>query len=244
VLTGSDPSRPKGPPFAHMDGDARAFAWGQLLDTICVSGLRSERSGQIRQSHGPQALLNRDPQSPTKNGAAYRKVLRLCSQESLPGEIMAIMHVLARGLIKLSRRTCEGGGRINCQGQPRKRPWSLFVRKGPNQVPQPQRRFKTTYLRQFRRAKGRVGALSSKGPDALLESKQAFVDFCSLHAVEEHTKGIERTRPTRTFNAVRRSIEHATFISILQPAHRVRRSALAVSAPRSFPAKSIKENLP
>lgn len=38
---------------------------------------------------------------------AYRNVLSVCSQESLPGEIMAIMQVRARGLIKLSRRTCQ-----------------------------------------------------------------------------------------------------------------------------------------
>lgn len=103
------PFGPKGPLFAHMDGDARAFARGQLLDTISVSvKIRALWSDQTV-AWSSTSPVEPNPTKPLKSRAAHRRVLRLCSQESLPGEIMAIMHVLARGLIKLSRKTCEKG---------------------------------------------------------------------------------------------------------------------------------------
>jgi hypothetical protein len=96
----------------------------------------------------------------------HRSVLSECSQEDFPGEIMAIMQVRARGLMKLSRSTWRQGG--GGQGGE----LGVVPIEGQGQE---------VCLRQLGGPKRRVAAFPAQGADALLQGQKALVDLCPFH---------------------------------------------------------------
>lgn len=89
-------------------------------------------------------------------------------------------------------------------------------------------------LGEFTGSEWSVGLVPAKSPDTFLKGRRRRVE---VNTNSTQTWQCEVRLVLQTFSASR-------LLLISAPSRRVWRSALEVSAPRSFPARSIRENLP